>query len=190
MPLPFPMHFPHGWKPPEPFLALHGGDLGATMREALRCDDSLTRHLERLAGETARVRLESQELVPAWVEDAALWNGDQPPPAGEVLLRNAWLELAGRDWIFAHSQVAMTDLADSARRVIDQGVEPLGSLFLERDGPVTRQGLELALAHSPALAARLEQPAERLFWCRRSRLQVNGHFRARILELFPFPLSD
>ncbi len=191
MPLPFPSRFPHGWKHPDAFLAIHGGDLGQTMREALCCNDSLTRHLETLAGHSARVRLERQELVPTWEVEAALWNGNHvPPPPGEVLLRNAWLELAGRDWIFAHSQVAMSDLTTSARQVIDQGVEPLGSLFLEQDGLVSRQGLELALAHSPALAARLQQPADQLFWCRRSRLQVNGHFRARILEIFLSSLTD
>ena len=190
MPLPFAIAFPHGWRQPEPFLAAHGDRLTGLMGEALCCNGSLTRHLEKQAGHPVRVRLEGQERIPEWAAEPALWNGGPPPSSGgDVLLRNAWLELAGRDWVFAHSQVAVAGLTDADLRVIDQGEAPLGSLFLDRDDQVRRPELELALARSPELAARLGQPPEQPFWCRRSHLQVNGIFRARILEVLLSPVA-
>ena len=191
MPLPFFPRFKNGWQAPDLALRRFGGKLAVSFQSALLCQGSLTRYLEALVQQPVGVRVESQESAWDWQAAPPLWD-DCPTPEpqkGEIFLRNAWLELGGQAWVFAHSQVAVADLPPAARQAIERGREPLGPLFMNREARVERQGLQLARAHIPELAARLECPAEQVFWCRRSLFRVNGSLRARILELFLMPFE-
>ncbi|MBF0625762.1 MAG: DUF98 domain-containing protein [Magnetococcales bacterium] len=189
----FPVQLLDEWRSPEAALAT-GGDphappLSAPFRAALACTGSLTRHLERTLGWPVGVRLEYQELRPAWDSRLDCWDGHQALPPGDqdVLVREAWLEVDGRDRVLAHSEMMLEGLSAAKRQAIEAGQVPLGALFLEWDGGVTRQQLELSRCRNPALAARLGRPADHPFWCRRSLFHSGGRLRARILELFLEP---
>lgn len=185
MPLPFFPRLLRDWLPPERFFQMSGVPDSPRLHAALNCMGSLTRHLEEQTGQTVRIRLESQGPILASEEDSILWDSEHAlPPDGTILSRNAWLILAGRERLFAHSQVVMVALPMEAREAVERGEEPLGSLFLEREGCVERSGLELARAYVPDLAHRLGQETDTLYWCRRSLFCVNHVTRARILEIF------
>lgn len=179
------------WQSPERLLQQRGAALDARLREALACSGSLTRHLEHHWGGAVTVRLENQHLVEG--EAAARLLSDSPEPwqalplplaQQGMLLRDAWLAVAGVDRLYAHSRVVVDGLPGAMRRAIDQGVRPLGDLFLQSDSELSREGLRLALAQLPELAQRIGQPAHHSFWCRHSLLRVGGGVRAGILEIF------
>lgn len=185
MAIPYSLQLVEGWQEPARLLDRCGAELPARCHEALAHAGSLTRYLEEEWGEQVAVRLESQNLVPGWEETPLLWNGRHNLPAdGQVLLRNAWLVVGGRDLVFAHSQVALAGLADPLRLAIERGTLPLGSLFRELEEEVGRARLELALVRSPQLARQAAIAPDRLLWCRRSLLNVGRGPRARILEVF------
>ena len=181
--LPYLPKLLQGWLPPERFFETYDGDV--SIRMALACTGSLTRYLEEQTGHMVQLKIESQELLSTWEGNARLWNKCHAlPENGMMLSRNAWLLLAGQERIFAHSQVVISALPLEVKLAIEQGEEPLGSLFLEREGSVERVDLELAGAHVPDLAVRLGHKADLVFWCRRSLFCVNHQTRARILEIF------
>ncbi|MBF0463419.1 MAG: chorismate lyase [Magnetococcales bacterium] len=174
-----------GWLPPDLFFQQFGTPDSPRLHDALRCTSSLTRYLERQTQQTVRVRLAGQSPIVDAAGDAILWTGQQNLPAADaILVRDAWLLLADQAWIFAHSQVTVDHLAAEARAAIERGEEPLGSLFLEREGQVERTDLELALAEVPALASHLGHATGQRYWCRRSLFRVNQSIRARIFEIF------
>lgn len=185
MSLPFIPRLTRGWLPPERFFKTFGEPNSSRLRVALSCTGSLTRHLEKQTGQTVQVRLESQAEVLAWEELSLLWDRCYfLPPESNILSRNAWLLFSGQVRIFAHSQVAVTKLPQKTREAIEQGDEPLGPLFLEREASVARTELELATAHVASLAQHLGQNMDTLYWCRRSLFRVNNDIRARIFEIF------
>ena len=183
---PFLPHLLRGWLPPEAFFQRFGMPDSPRLCAALRCTDSLTRYLEAQTRQTVRVRIENQTPIVEAQDDAMLWHGSHGLllPDRAMLVRNAWLLLADQAWIYAHSQVAVDHLTAEAKAAIEQGEEPLGSLFLEREGPVERTDLELAEAQVPDLARHLGQAEAQRYWCRRSLFRVNHAVRARIFEIF------
>ncbi|MBF0426176.1 MAG: chorismate lyase [Magnetococcales bacterium] len=165
---------------PGPFLALD-----TTMRRALVCEESLTRHLESLLGHPLRVRLEGQAFRPAGFEAPNLWGAAYRLPTGDpILVRDAWLGVGQRDLIFAHSEMVLTGIAPEARDAVERGEEPLGSLFQELEGAVRRESLELTRVAAPMLAGHIGAPSDQAFWCRRSLFLTGVTLRARILEVF------
>ncbi|MBF0176441.1 MAG: chorismate lyase [Magnetococcales bacterium] len=159
--------------------------LDPPLQQALVCDGSLTRHLETTTGKPLRVRLERQTLRPSWQENLVLWQGLPQLPVGkEILVREAWLSIARKDLIFAHSEMLLDGLAQVVRSAVEQGEEPLGMVFQERDGEVSRQHLELARVRAPELALRAGMLPHHPFWCRRSLFLTGSVMRARILEMF------
>lgn len=189
MPLPFSLQLLEGWFEPDHYFQRFGRPDSELLLDALICSGSLTRHLEGRSGQVVKIRLKKQTLIPDWLENPTLWGvRHRLPPDDRILSRNAWLELAGQDWVFAHSQVAVSGLVREARQEIELGAEPLGSLFLQREGLVEREALELAQALIPELACHIGMDEGMSFWCRRSLFRVNGIVRARILELFLPPL--
>ncbi|MBF0371635.1 MAG: chorismate lyase [Magnetococcales bacterium] len=181
----FSPHLKEGWQEPQHLLEAEGHGLSPRLRAALGCTSSLTRHLENAWQEPVRVWLESQELSPKWVNEPPVWEArHQLPQRGDVLLRNAWLGMGAKKWVFAHSQVAVADLAASVWAGIERGETPLGALFLDREDRVSRLGLELTLARAPQFAHNIGLSGEVPFWCRRSLFVVNGSPWARILEVF------
>ena len=184
---PFLPQLLRGWLPPERYFRQFGAPVSLRLRGALSCTESLTRYMEEQTGQGVQVRLESQTPLVNGPWDAILWDHQQRlPPDSVILARSAWLHLAEREWLYAyaHSQVAVDHLSAAARAAIERGEEPLGSLFLEREGPVERTDLELAEAHVPELACHLGHASDRLYWCRRSLFRVNRVIRARIFEIF------
>ena len=186
MPIPFFPRLLEDWLPPERLFQTSALPDSPRLCAALNCTGSLTRYLQEQTGQTVRIRLESQEpMLEEGEEDALLWDTCHTlPPDSKILARNAWLVLADQEWLFAHSQVAMAALPIEAREAIEQGEEPLGSLFLEREGSVERSGLELARAYIPDLAHHLGQQTDSIYWCRRSLFCVNHGIHARIFEIF------
>lgn len=189
MSVPFLLQPLEAWSSPEHLFQTFRAPDASSLRAALVCMGSLTRHLEAQSGQTVHIRLENQTHLSAWKEDAILWDTQHTlPPESDVLSRNAWLVLAHQERVFAHSQVALTHVSREAREAIERGQEPLGSLFLAHEGPVDRSSLELTLASIPELARRLDQEMDTRYWCRRSLFHVNHGIRARILEIFLPPL--
>lgn len=182
---PFLPHLLKGWLPPDAFFKQFGAPHSPHLRAALCCTDSLTRHMEAQTQQTVRVRLESQTPVLDGEEHSILWDKQQQlPPESIILARSVWLLLHDKPWLYAHSQVAIDQLSTAARTAIEQGEEPLGSLFIEHEGRVARTDLELAEAHIPDLAAQLGHQHNHCYWCRRSLFRVNQEIRARIFEIF------
>ncbi|MEO5349625.1 MAG: chorismate pyruvate-lyase family protein [Magnetococcus sp. YQC-3] len=185
MPQPFLPNLLEAWQSPGRYFAQHGAPDSLRLRAALSCTDSLTRLLEEQTGQSVRVRLESQGPLQEGGVNSILWAKQlQLVSQSPVLARSVWLMLGEQLCLYAHSQVAVDQLSAAARRAIELGEEPLGSLFLEREGPVERTDLELAEAHVPDLSARLGHAGEQRYWCRRSLFRVNGTVRARIFEIF------
>ena len=181
---PFLPHLLHGWLPPDAFFQQFGAPESPRLRAALSCTDSLTRYLEQQTRQIVRIRLESQTPVVDG-EENSLWDHQQQlPPDSAILARSVWLLLGDQPWLYAHSQVAMDQLSAAAMAAIERGDEPLGSLFLEREGCVQRTDLELAIAHIPDLARHLGEDEQQAYWCRRSLFRVNQNVRARIYEIF------
>lgn len=181
----FSVRILEGWQPPEHLLTRHDKGMNPSLRQALACQGSLTRHMEHLWLQPVGVRLEGQSAMSGFLEDAILWNGAyQFPVRGLVLHRDAWITVGGRDRVFAHSQLAVADLPKEMRRSIDAGDRPLGAIFLEQEQTVVRESLELALTLVPEVARKQGLPDQSPFWCRRSLLRVNGQRQARIMELF------
>ncbi|MBF0160091.1 MAG: chorismate lyase [Magnetococcales bacterium] len=187
MSLPFVLQFRHPWQSPHPLLIQHQATLADPLRAALLHAGSLTDYLEQLWQQPVVVRLEQQQVATALAvsdSDDPVWSGYPLLDSSAGLLsRAAWLHVAGRDRLFASSQLALAGLSQSLRDRIERGQQPLGTLFLEQAASVARERLELALVTAPQLAQRLDQPAEQLFWCRRS-LFYAGTARARIVEIF------
>ena len=185
MPQPFLPQLLKGWLPPEAFFQQFGAPESLGVRGALSCTDSLTRYLEEQTQQTVRIRLESQMPLVAGQGDSILWDRQQKLPANSsILARSAWLLLAQQPWLYAYSQVAVAQLSPEARGAIEQGEEPLGSLFLQRDGSVERTDLELAEARIPDLSCHLRQKDDQKYWCRRSLFRVDQVIHARIFEIF------
>ncbi|MBF0152792.1 MAG: chorismate lyase [Magnetococcales bacterium] len=163
--------------------------LSSVMQEALVCKNSLTRHLEALSGSPLRVRLERQTLCRAWQDDSPFWSELHRLPTGDdILVRDAWLSVDRQELILAHSEMPLGGVAPEIRAAVDRGEEPLGIVFQEREGEVSRQHLELARMCVPEVARRLGLASAEVFWCRRSLFLTGFTVRARILELFlPFP---
>lgn len=190
MPLPFTLHFLTPWLSPDPFPELAGVMISLRYQAVLASTDSLTRRLEQLTGCSSLVRLENQQLQSVWEDLPEIWTPDyQITHSSVILTRNAWLNLGKRDLVFAYSQLTMTDLTETIQLAIEQGEQPLGSLFLARDEQVERQQVQLASAQAPMLANRLGLPENHPFVCRRSLFIVTGHLYGRILELFLTDLS-
>lgn len=178
-------HLLKGWLPPDAFFKQFGAPPSPRLRAALCCTDSLTRYMEKETRQTVRVRLESQTPVSGGQEHSVLWDRQQQlPPESIILSRRVWLLLEDRAWLYAHSQVAIDQLSTAARVAIEQGEEPLGTLFIEHEGRVARTDLELAEAYIPDLAAQLGHARDHCYWCRRSLFRVNHEIRARIFEIF------
>ena len=189
MRLPFVPHLLQEWLPPDRFFQTVCAPESSHLRDALSCTSSLTHYLEQHSGQTVKIRLDSQEPVLEREESSIVWQGYHTLPLeGTVLSRNVWLVLAGRERLFAHSEVAIFDLSAEERAVIERGEEPLGSHFLERGCLVARSRLELTGAIIPDLAHRLDQESDTLYWCRRSLFHVNQGIRARIFEIYLPPL--
>ncbi|MBF0272298.1 MAG: chorismate lyase [Magnetococcales bacterium] len=191
MSLPFPLQLLTPWLAPDPFPLLAEIRVAPRFREVVSSTDSLTRRLERLTGAASRVRLEEQFQHPLLEEDPLLWGPEyRIPEAPAILSRNAWLALGTQDLVFAHSQLALSGMAPSTRRAIEQGEAPLGALFLARDEPVERRHLCLAVGVAPALARSVNFPEHHRFVMRRSLFLVAGEACGRILELFLMDLSQ
>ncbi|MBF0178434.1 MAG: DUF98 domain-containing protein [Magnetococcales bacterium] len=179
------MRFSTPWFAPEPFPDLGGSAISESFRAVLGSTDSLTRRLELLTGASGRVRLEEQATLPEWEDLPEIWPPEyRMEPSGPIMTRNAWLALGGRDLLFAHSQLLLAGMEETTRQAIRRGEQPIGSLFLARDEQMRRQRLQLALAISPALAARQGLPEDHRFFARRSLFFVADALRGRILELF------
>ncbi|MBF0627934.1 MAG: DUF98 domain-containing protein [Magnetococcales bacterium] len=191
MSLPFSLHLLTPWLAPEPFFGLDDLPVATRFRALVSSTDSLTRRLEVLTAAPSRVRLESQERLAVDTVDALLWGAGYAVPDGQegLLSRNAWLTLGDRDLVFAHSRLALSGMPPAIRRAIEQGEEPLGTLFLAQDEPVERLDLHLALGHSPSLARRVGLEEAHRFLVRRSLFLVAGVVYGRILELFLMDLS-
>lgn len=181
MPLPFVLHIAQGWSSPGSFL--QAGEFTPALAAALGCAGSLTRHLQRITAQPVAVRLLSHVVLPQ--EADPLWQGLEPlPQAGELLHRDAWLEINGQAWVFAHSQLTLDGLPQAMRREIERGEQPLGALFLEHEETLERHGLQLAWVTAPELARQVGLPDHQRFPARRSLLRAGGAVRARILEIF------
>ncbi|MBF0401507.1 MAG: chorismate lyase [Magnetococcales bacterium] len=180
-----------GWLPVDAYFKRFGLPHSPRLQAALSCTDSLTRHLETESHQTVRVRLEHQAPMLDDADESSLWDQQQRlPPQSMILARSVWLLLEDQARLYAHSQVAIDQLSPAAKTAIEQGDEPLGSLFLAHEGKVERTDLELAEAHIPDLAARLGHESNQSYWCRRSLFRVNHEIRARIYEIFlPLLLS-
>ncbi|MEO5364709.1 MAG: chorismate pyruvate-lyase family protein [Magnetococcus sp. DMHC-8] len=182
---PFLPQLPHDWWSPEECFRRFGLPDSLRLQGALCCTDSLTRHLEQQTGQTVSIRLESQLPVLDGQAESCLWDRQHAlPPDSVILARSAWLVLGEREWVYAHSQVAVDRLPVAARAAVERGAEPLGSVFLEREGRVERTDLELTRAVVPELARHLGDGAAQTYWCRRSLFRVDQAIRARIFEIF------
>lgn len=190
------------WLPPSTYLSRCGTELptpSVPMREMLCCQGSLTRELEAHFGQPVTVQLDSQEWVSPETADTlpSTYDPDGPPvwdqqlslpQSAPVLIRNAWLIVAGRHCFFAHSQVTAHDLPAPLQHAIEQGITPLGALFSSWNTPpqperIDRPELTLTVIRRPGLAVRCGLPPDHLFPSRRSLLRVDGILRARILEM-------
>ncbi len=185
MPHFFSLRLLNEWQHPEAGLEPLTAALSPTMRDALVCTGSLTRHLEDLLGETIEVRIIDQDHQSRWEHNPTLWGSQHTLDSDRgVTLRSAWLRVGDKKILLAHSQLAIETLSESTRQAIDEGRLPLGSLLLQEENALERQKLELARAVIPDLARQLGEDEDRVFWCRRSLFLVNGAVSARILEIF------
>ncbi|MEO5340614.1 MAG: hypothetical protein H7837_08870 [Magnetococcus sp. MYC-9] len=174
-----------GWLPPEQFFLQFECAISGQLRAALCCAESLTHHLQQHTEKLIRLRLESQVPIVRREGDSALWRGHRVLSVdGEFLARSAWLVVDQEVGLYAYSEIAVAELTAEARDAVVLGEEPLGSLFMEREGPVGRTELELAEATIPDLAVCLRHRPGQKYWCRRSLFQVNRMIRARIYEIF------
>lgn len=191
IPLPFSISLLTPWLDPEPFPDLAGIKISKQFQEIIASTDSLTKRLETHTASPSLVRLENQHLQSDWEDLPEIWTPDyQIHPPHAALLRNAWLTLGKQDLIFAHSQLSLTSMTETTQHTIQQGEQPLGSLFLARDEQVQRQRLQLAAANLPTLASRLNWPESHRFICRRSLFFVANELCGRILEIFLTDLSS
>ncbi|MEO5365003.1 MAG: 4-hydroxybenzoate octaprenyltransferase [Magnetococcus sp. WYHC-3] len=145
---------------------------------------SLTRRLERDLGGAVQVQVlpHAAGFLPA---TGSLWGELFPQEGAEPSQqRQAWLTVRGRRRVFAHSQVLLGDLPAQEREAILAGRTPLGAVFSADGAGVSRRQMEYCLARVPGLALALGRSAQRPFWCRRSLFLVQGHVRARIVEIF------
>ncbi|OSM01377.1 chorismate--pyruvate lyase family protein [Magnetofaba australis] len=174
------LQFDQHWDDPQTLLAQRGEGLNADWRALLGCEGSLTAALQAHYGAPVLVSLVGQVVMDdAAAEPAGVWDDALQLPFGaRHLARDAWLNSPGHLRVFAHSQILLDGLDADTQAQIEQGVKPLGGLFLAQQASVRRTGLALALASAPQLG--LDQPV----WCRRSIFVVNEIPRARILELF------
>ncbi|MBF0613622.1 MAG: chorismate lyase [Magnetococcales bacterium] len=191
MSLPFSLQFITPWLTPSPFPVLADLSIARHYQVMLASTDSLTRRLEDLTGVASRVRLEHQSCGTLEADDGEVWGPEYRLPAPQPLLvRHAWLTLGVNDWVFAHSELALSSFSVEIRRAVEQGAEPLGTLFLARDASVERLHVCLAACHAPELARRAGFQSDHVFVARRSLFLVTGQVCGRIVELFLMDLSS
>ncbi|MBF0183849.1 MAG: chorismate lyase [Magnetococcales bacterium] len=175
----------HGWLVPEEYFAAFGKPVRKQLCAALSCRDSLTRYLEQSGQKPVRIRVQKQAYHTIDDSDNFMWAAQQTLPIGTTILsRSAWLLQQEREQLFAYSEVVMAQLTEAARNALELGDEPLGSLFLERDGLVQRSDVQIAECRIDHPALPFTTEGQQTYWCRRSLFQVNQKIRARILEIF------
>ena len=188
--IPFLLYPEQAWQEASDLMKHWPATLPRQWLEILMWKGSLTRFLENRWQCPVEVRVENQVTSSEWQAEGFFWQGYPVPSSSkQILLRNAWLHVAGRDRVFAHSQLDTSGLPCKMRDNIQNGVRPLGSLFLEQSADVRRTCLQLASIRSAELAMLTGQTPDSLFWCRRSLFQA-GHAQARIVEIFLAPLTS
>ncbi|MBF0347826.1 MAG: chorismate lyase [Magnetococcales bacterium] len=181
--------FLDSWSDPDQLIAQKGIGLSPPLQDLLRWRGSLTQRLQDIIGERVELQLINHDRKSSWPNDDCFWPRMDPSPChGDVLIRNAWLVLGGHRMVFAHSQILLDGLPDSDRCAIAAGNLALGYLFMEKNGLLKRENLQVnrVSCHHFNLLATFGggQPC----WCRRSMFHVNDDLRARILEIFPSAL--
>ncbi|HIJ85217.1 MAG: chorismate lyase [Magnetococcales bacterium] len=174
------------WSEPDQLLAAWGENLSPSLRELLTWRGSLTQRLEDIIGERVELQLINHENQSSWPQNTPFWTQPDANELGvDILIRDAWLVLDGNRYVFAHSEIVLNDLPVSDRQAIMAGDQALGYFFMEKNGRLKREWLQLRRIFTQNSSNFLKFGGTAPCWCRRSMFHVNERLRARIVEIFP-----
>ena len=153
-------------------------------RMLLTSDGSLTLQLEALLNAPIGLEVKRNVRVAMSAEEAS-WLSEEP--LHEATEREVWLISGARRLVYAHSVISRAE--QHLGEALDEGLKPLGALLVEREIPVLKKDLRIAVVSAAAVAAELAMPADTLLAARRYRLvkkKAGGDWiiKARVFEVF------
>jgi chorismate-pyruvate lyase len=141
--------------------------LSSEERLILLGDGSLTLLLEALLRERVSVEVKRNSTSLLGPE-AALYLDEVE--GGESVEREVWLNVNGERLVFAHSIVPVSSIEPWLLESLSEGTEPLGRVLKNREIPVLKEALEIAVISAPEVSADLQIDPDTRFYARRYKL--------------------
>ncbi|MCC7202724.1 MAG: DUF98 domain-containing protein [Nitrospirae bacterium] len=169
------------WMDPDEFISCSAEyNLPTLSRLTLLNDGSLVRFFRSLFMTDITVDVTGQKGAGMGLEMAKFLDAREGAAA---IVRDAWLNRNGRKFMYAHSVIDSSRIAEPLMREVSRMNKPVGILLSDYNMPLLRDQLFISRIKSDYLAEHFST-LEDTFWARCYRLRGSDEFNAAILEVF------
>ncbi len=169
------------WMDTEEFLSSSWAhDIPMLTRLTLLYDGSLVRFFRALLLSDITVNVTGQKDAGMCFEMAKFLDSKEGTAA---IVRDAWLHTKGKKFVYAHSVIDTSGIAEPLKREISRKNRPVGILLSDYNMPLLRDQLFITRIRSDYLAEHFSIIEDTL-WARCYRLRASDGFNAAILEIF------